>query len=409
MATEDHDFDEVAEAGFPSGDDLLRLRLGADPQPLAPVGMRTVGAAIGPLFAELERLFPSPWARAELERLASWWRPEARFGEAFARQMAAAFGHRAPLLVDAQLPELKRAERPHLARLVERRAALAAELERRETELARRGRTPQVAPQPGASPLFLVRGGERRRIEWRGAAGYALRGAAGSAPVEELLAAIEENPAVVSPGALARPAIQDAVFGTRLQVMGPGELAYLPQAAAAYAVLGIEAPWTSLRPSAVVVGRKERERLAALGLPLAELLADPEAAARRLGERRDGGFVEPVGAEILGRIDALAEPALAVDPHLERAHRKTRRTVERALGRFAGKVAAAALRRDELTHDRFHRVVSRLTPGGKMQERVVAYAYFSLRYGNEVGESLLNSVDLDPRRLSVVAVEEAEP
>jgi len=407
MATEDHDFDEVAGAGFPAADGLRRLDLGADPQPLAPVGMRTVGAAIGPVLAELEELFPSPWARAALERLAGWWRPEARFGEAFARQMAAAFGSRAPLLVDSQLPELKRAERPHLARLVERRAALAAELERREAELIGRGRTPQVAPQPGASPLFLVRGGERRRIEWRGGSEYALRGAAASAPVEELLAAIEENPAVVSPGALARPAIQDAVFGTLLQVMGPGELAYLPQAAAAYTILGLEAPWTSLRPSAVVVGKKERERLAALELPLAELLADPEDAARRLGERRDGGFVEPARSEILGRIDALGEPARAVDPQLERAHRKTLRTVERALGRFAGKVAAAALRRDELASDRFHRVVSRLAPGGQMQERVVAYAYFVLRCGDEVGESLLNSLDLDPRRLSVVAVEEA--
>ena len=42
---------------------------------------------------------------------------------------------------------------------------------------------------------------------------------------------IDENPGVVSPGVLARPAIQDAVLGTAIQVVGPGELSYMAQAA----------------------------------------------------------------------------------------------------------------------------------------------------------------------------------
>jgi len=369
--------------------------------------LRTIGAGVEPIVAELATLYPQPWARAALERLAGFWRPEARFGEAFARQMAAGFGGRAPLLLDAMLPELKQAERPHLARLVARRADLERAFAARESSLRAHGFAPQVDPQPGASPLFLLRGGARRRIEWRGAENFALRGARGEEPIAALLDAIEENPAVVSPGALARPAIQDAVLGTTLQVMGPGELAYLAQAAAVYVELDVAPPWTAARPSALVLDARARERLEALGVALAELVADPAAAERRLGERRGGGFVAPARAEILALVDALATPSRELDPALARPHAKTRRTVERALDRFAGKAARAAARRDETVRERFAALAETVRPGGALQERVVAAAHFELRYGERFGAALLDGLGLDPRRLALVDPDEA--
>jgi bacillithiol biosynthesis cysteine-adding enzyme BshC len=402
MATEDHDWAEVASATFPGVDGGATLGLGDDPQPLSPVGLRTVGAGVSAIFAALRERYPQPWQRAELERLAAWWRPEARFGEAFARQMTATFGARSPLLLDALLPELKRAEAPHLTRLVERRQEFATELAAREAAIVRRGFALQIAQQPGASPLFLLRGGERRRIEWRGDDRFVLRGGGGAEPVDALLATLADNPAVVSPGALVRPAVQDAVLGSHLQVMGPAELAYLAQGGAAYATLGTAAPWSALRPQAVALTRRDRERLAALGLTLAELMGDPAAVERRLGERVGGDFVAAPAAEVAARLAALAAPATALDPALGRAHAKTARTVERALERFARKVAVIAARRDEATRDRFARLMAVARPGGRPQERVVAAAHFLLRFGPEFGAALLDGLALDPRRLSVI-------
>jgi len=402
MATEDHDWAEVASATFPAADGAHSFALGDDPQPLTPVGMRTLGDGIEPILAALAARYPQPWAAAELARLERWWRPETRFGEAFARQLAATFGERAPLLLDAMLPELKRAEAPHLRRLVERRQSFAAGLGAREEEILRRGFALQIAAQPAASPLFLLRGGERRRIEWRGESSFALRGLAASEPVDDLLATLDDNPAVVSPGALARPAIQDAVLGTHLQVMGPAELAYLAQGVAAYAALGAAPPWTTLRPQALVFGRRDRERLAALDVPLAALLADPRTVERRLGERAGGGFVAAAEAEIAARVAALGPPALALDPALGRSHAKTARTVARALARFAGKAAATAARRDEASRDRFERLLATARPAGRPQERALAAAHFLLRYGGGFGAALLDGLGLDPRRLSVI-------
>ncbi len=402
MATEDHDFAEVATATFPASDGLRRLGLGEDPAPLAPVGLRTVGPQVGVLLAELAALYPAEWFRAWLEKLGTWWRPEARFGEAFARQLAATFGGRAPLLLDAQLPELKQAERPHLVRLVERRAELARAVAEREAAILARGHGLQVAPQPNASPLFLLRAGARRRIEWRGEAGFALRGLDGELPLAELLETLEGNPAAVSPGVLARPAIQDAVLGTTLLLLGPGEMAYLPQAAPAYALLDAARPAVALRPRALVLDPRQAEHLAELGLTLDELLADAALAERRLAERSGGGFVAPVRERILGEVASLAEPAQALDPTLERPLEKTRETIERALEAFASKVAAAAGRRDELVGRRFAQLRDALLPDGAPQERALSAAYFPGRYGERFGAALLDQLDLDPRRLSLI-------
>lgn len=402
MATEDHDYAEVAQATFLAPDGARRFELGDDPAPLAPVGVRSIGAGVESILAELRATFTSAWFGAWLDRLASWWRPDARFGEAFARQLVATLGARSPLVLDALLPELKAAERPHLQRLVEARAELDRAIGAREDEIVARGHALQVTPQPGVSPLFLLRGGERRRIEWRGDGAFALRGAEGEEPVAALVETIADNPAVVSPGVLARPAIQDAVLGTSILLLGPGETAYLPQAAPAYALLGLAAPALALRPQTLVLDSRQREHLADLGLGLEELLGDPTAARRCLGERAGGDFVDPVRASLAERVTELRAPALALDPNLEKPFEKTRESVDRALEAFAAKVAAAAARRDELHSQRLDQLLEAAQPGGTFQERALSAGYFPGRYGEGFGAALVDQLDLDPRRLSVI-------
>jgi bacillithiol biosynthesis cysteine-adding enzyme BshC len=407
MATEDHDWDEVARAAFPSADGLRGHSLGDDPQPLAPVGLRTVGAAVVSILRELVEEQADPAYRSWLGRLMALWRPDARFGEAFARQTTEIFGARAPLLVDALQPALKRAEAPFLRQLVERRHELARQLAEADARIAARGFPLQVHPQPGASPLFLLRHHERRRIEWRGDDRFALRGVPGEEPVEALLATLDDNPAMVSPGVLARAAIQDALFGTTLAVVGPAELAYLAQSAPVHALLGLAAPWVALRPQAVVLDQRARRRQLALAVDLARLLADPEAVERALGERAGGGFVEPVRAEVAARIESMKAAALALDPALERPFAKTRESVAHALESFAAKVAAAAARRDEVVRRRFAQLCEAVRPDGRPQERVVSAAHFPGRFGPGFGAALLDQLGLDPRRLQVIVPDAA--
>ncbi len=403
VATEDHDWAEATQTAVLAPDGPRAFDLGPDPQPLAPLGMRTLGPAVEDVLRGIAAAIPGDFYAEWLGTVARWYRPDARFGEAFCRLMAHLLGPRCPLLLDAMDPALKAAQRPWLRRLVERRRELEEALVRRDAEIESRGYSLQVSPQRGASPLFLLRGGERRRIEWRGEEGFALRGGeAGAETIADLMGIVEENPSVISPGVLARPAVQDAVLGTSLQVLGPGELSYMAQAAATHRLLEVEAPWVTLRPQTLVLEAKQVEKLEELGIPLATLLGDPAGVDRWLAERVGGDLVGPARRRIEEALAALREPALAADANLERPFDKTREQILRALDLFGEKAVAAAARRNEVEGRRAQYLRETCQPFGKPQERVVSSAHFPGKYGREFVERYWEQMDLDGSRLQVI-------
>lgn len=408
VATEDHDWAEASRALLPvKGGQTVDL--GADPQPLAPLSLRRWGAGIDDAAAKAaELLGGGPTLERWQGEVAAHFDGEAAVGEAFCRLFVAMLGDHAPLLLDAALPALKEAEKPFLRRLIEERQALDAAYAAAEKRAEERGYTLQVRPQRGTSPLFLVRGGERRRIEFPGPETWALRGVAGSeAPIAELLRIADEDPASLSPGVLARPAIQDAVLGTTLQVMGPAELSYLVQACAAYEVLGLAAPATTLRPQALLLEDRQASWLEELGLPLADLLSMPLEAA--LTSRLGGNLVEAARREVTALLDGLRQPLLDLDGSLEAPWRKSREQIDRTLEQLEGKATAAAARRHEVQLRRLEQVKQALLPGDQLQERVVAAGYFYARFGAALAAALYQNLDLGARRLSVIRISAAGP
>ncbi len=404
IATEDHDWAEVSSAVVPTPEGLRTIDLGPDPEPLAPAGMRALGPMVAEVLRELAAAVPGERYGEWLAQLGRWYRPDARFGEAFARLMAALLGARCPLLLDAMHPALKTAQRPWLRRVIEQRAAIEEALARQDALVESRGHVLQVHPQRGASPLFLLSRGERRRIEWRGASEWGLRGRDDSGgTVDDLLRIVDENPGVVSPGVLARGAIQDAVIGTFLQILGPGELSYMAQVAAVYPVLEVEAPWVALRPQTLVLEGHQIEKLEELGIGLADLLGDQQRLDRALTRGGDGDFVAPVRARVEAALDELRGPALAADPNLERPYEKTREQIFRALDTFGEKAIAAAARRNEVVARRVDQLRETCLPLGRLQERVIAAAHFQGKYGERFAESYWEQMELDPGFLQVIS------
>jgi bacillithiol synthase len=403
VATEDHDYAEVASAAFLTGEGPRSFSLGEDAEPLVPVGMRSLGPEVAQVLEELRRAFPGELHAEWFDTLGRWYRPDARFGEAFCRLLGHLLGPRCPLLLDAMHPALKTAERPYLRRLVEKRHEIEAATRAREEEIERRGYPLQVSPQPGASPLFLFHRGKRRRIEWQGEDGYRLRGKEDDGgSVADLLRTIDENPGVVSPGVLARPAIQDAVLGTCLQVLGPGEVSYMAQVAPVYPRLDVPPPTISLRPQTLILEPKQIERLAESGLSLGDLLGDRQGFERARAARNGGDFVAPVRGQVEAALGSLREPALQIDPNLERPLEKTREQILRALDLFADKAVSAAARRDEVESRRIEQLRDAGLPFGKLQERAISIAYFGDRLGPRLAASYWEQLELDPVHLQVV-------
>jgi bacillithiol biosynthesis cysteine-adding enzyme BshC len=403
VATEDHDFLEVAQAAFAGPEGLVRVGLGEDTAPLLPVGMRTLGPAVSEALVRLGETVPGERFGAWLERLAVWYRPEARFGEAFSRLLADLLGERGPLLADAMLPAVKAAEQPVLARMVARRHELEEAFAARDEQIRGAGFDLQVAPQRGASPLFVVRGETRRRVEWRGAQRFGLRGDDRfEESVSWLEGTIAENPAAVSAGVMGRVAVQDAIFGTSLLVLGPGEASYIPQVAPAYDVLDIPAPAVLVRPQALVLPSHQIDKLSSFDLTLTELLSDDFDVDAFLAGGESTDLVAPTERTILAELDALKDRALAVDKNLEQPWAKTRQQVEKALGAFASRLTAAAARRDEVARARLEDLLAACLPEGRPQERVISTAHFPGKYGSALVEAFFDQLQLDPTRLQVI-------
>ena len=395
VATEDHDWAEMSRASLLQRGETLDLQLGEDPSPLLPVGMRTFGAALDDELGRASEQLNGEDGGIELAK--RWYRPDARFGEAFCRYMVHLLGERAPLMLDSMLPEVKQLQRPWLMRLVEQRQQVLDVLTAREAHIEERGYPLQVKPQADASPLFLLRGHERRRIQWS-QDGWYLRGLEDDVrPIEDLVTILEENPSVVSPGVLARPAIQDALLGTTLQIMGPAEMSYMAQVSSVYPILGIDPPATVLRPQVMVLESRQADYLEELGVRLDELL--DESIDALLTAKTDGDVVAPHRADIETILDALREPVLQLDGSLERPLKKTRDQILRHLDQLQGKVAAAVGRRHDVWRRRLEQAHGQLLPGGHLQERTLAVAHFVNRFGKGMATLLLDELQLDPRVL----------
>lgn len=404
VATEDHDFAEVAKATIFASGGVRTFDLGDDPEPLVPVGMRTLGPELERIYREMAEATHGDRYDDWLDVLGRWYRPDARFGEAFCRLMIHFLGDRTPLLLDSMLPEVKEAQAATLRRLVEERQPLEAAYAAKDEEIEARGYEHQVHPQRGVSPLFLLHQGQRRRVEWPGdGERYGLRGLDdGSGEIGELLERIDDNPSTVSAGVLARPAVQDALLGTFLQVLGPGEVSYMAQAAPTYKTLGLPAPWIALRPQALILESHLEDKLAQTGLDLADLLGSAERLETILADRSGSDPVAPAKQRVLEILEDLKGPILELDPNLERPWEKTRDQIVKGLDTLSGKATSARARQDEIRANRVDQLRETVLPEGRLQERVISSSHYPGKYRQGFAESFFRQLALDPRTLQVI-------
>ncbi len=98
LASEDHDFAEVAQVNLPAPDGLRTVTLGAAPEVPVPVGGIKLGASAGAALVELEALLGPSETTALLCEV---YRPEATLAGAFGSLMARLFARWGLVVMDA--------------------------------------------------------------------------------------------------------------------------------------------------------------------------------------------------------------------------------------------------------------------------------------------------------------------
>lgn len=374
LATEDHDFDEVAALNvpvstLPAGKEVNRQ---LDLVCMRAVRTTDVRRIVGPqqvpetLIAQLLALFDIPRP--------PWLREGITFRDSFAELIASIFGSEI-VLVDALLPELRRAGAPLFKQIHARQDEIQQALARRADELEGAGYKEQVIPRDGNeyTLLFDLDDNGHRRPSTR-----------------------NQTPEQTSTSALTRPLLQDFVLQPDVFVGGPAEVAYYAQIAPIHDLLNVTIPEIALRGHALVAPRRVTRALERYGIDPGEIFRAPDAI---LGGHEPEGVArilaikEEAKRDLFARIEQIGELALPADHSLASSIHKSIGHLEFHFDKLAERAIKGLVRKDKERYAATRELVALLYPDQQVQERVVSWFAWWCVYGNTLVERLVEEIE----------------
>ncbi len=361
LATEDHDFDEAATISIPVANrqlDLAHFAVSRGIESKQMVGPQPVPE---PLIDELLALLDIPRP--------TWLREGITFRDSFAELIAATFDQ--PIvLVDALLPELRRAGAPLFNQIAMRADEVQSALAARSSALARAGYLPQVVPRDG-DPYTLF-----FRIDEHGN--------------RELLAPPFDigDPTTISTSALTRPLLQDFVFRPAVFVGGPSEVAYYAQIAPLHELLGVPMPRVALRGHALVAPKRVTRAFKRYALEPREVFTSADAI---LAEREPEGVArvralsEEAKRDLIARIEQIGDIALPAEHALARAIK-------------------GLARKDRERLIAVRELVATLYPDRHVQDRVVGWIHYFWQYDKMLIERMVDEIEPDAAVCRIIAI-----
>jgi len=410
MATEDHDFPEVAQAEFIGRDcKLASVAVSADlHQEGQPVGRVVVDNSIDSVIKQLLELLPSSEFTPDLEAmLRAAWHSGRSYGEAFARLMTSLVGSYGLVLLDPLDPRLKALAAPLYARAALQAREIAGAIEVRSRKLIEAGYHAQVTASENSFPLFLHDDTGARHALTRDAEGkYRTKQTDRSYTAEELSSLALAQPEKFSPNVTLRAVVQDYLLPTIAYYGGAAEIAYFAQTGEVYRLL--ERPTTPILPrsSITMIERHTGRVLERYGLGLADLFAGPETVIKRVVEEHLGAETARSFAKtessVNSELDVLREQLRSVDPTLAAALETGRRKINHQLDGLRTRFHRAQMARDEAAQRQLQRAFDQLYPNKALQERHINITSLLARHGRYVIEWIYNAINIGSNEHQIV-------
>ncbi|HXV86977.1 MAG TPA: bacillithiol biosynthesis cysteine-adding enzyme BshC [Gemmatimonadales bacterium] len=388
VAGDDHDFAEGNHCYILNqGNDVERLSLrDRDPTAaLVPLYREPVGAEIDRVLEQLASATPSTEFRADaLNWLARHYRAEHDLSTAFAQALGELLGSYGVVVFQPAHRAAKTAMAPWLLAALERATELDLALADRAHHLKESGRPVPIAVGEGVSAVMVEGALGRDRLVMNGA-GFVTRRSGEPWSLRDLAALAKEQPERLSPNVLARPAMEAALLPTIAYVGGPGELAYLPQAAPVYRLLGVRpqvpvARWSGLaiEPRIAKVLEKYHLEPQHLNQPEGQLEAAlvqsdiPPAASQAIATLR---------RTVEDEYERLGHAAAEVDPTLRKPVQSAKNQALASLTDVQKRLVSHLKQQNDVLVSQLAKARHNLFPLGQPQERMLTVAPFLVRYG----------------------------
>jgi bacillithiol biosynthesis cysteine-adding enzyme BshC len=402
VATEDHDFPEVAKAEFIGRDCLLHdvdvpADLHRDGQP---VGRVVIDDSVTGVVDRLLEWLPTSEFTPDLEALLrDAWRPGRGYGEAFARMMTALLGQHGLVLLDPLDQRIKAQAAPLYAKAALRAHEIATAIEARSRRLEEAGYHAQVTPSENSFPLFIHdKVGARHAMVRTEDGKYTTKDLGPAYTAEELSQMALAHPEKFSPNVTLRAVVQDYLLPTIAYYGGAAEIAYFAQTAEVYRLL--DRPITPILPrsSLTVVERHTGRLLEKYGLRLEDLFGGLENLLARVVEEHLGAATADTFKDteqaVNRRLDDLREQLRGIDPTLADALETGRRKINYQLDGLRTRFHRAQMSRDEAAHRQLQRAFEQLFPHKELQERHINITSLVARHGRYVVEWIYNSINI---------------
>lgn len=402
MATEDHDFAEVATAEFIGCDCRLasvqvQTKMHAEG---APVGSVTLDDSIEETIERLIDVLPTTEFIPEIEALLrETWAAGRGYGEAFARMMTHLTGRYGLILLDPLDAKLKELAAPLYSEAARRAPEIAAALVSRSRELEEAGYHAQVATSENTFPLFLHReDGTRHAITRTPGGRYKVKDAREEYTIEELSERAAKEPQRFSPNVTLRAVVQDYLLPTVAYFGGAAEIAYFAQTAEVYRLLDRPATPILPRASMTIVERRTWRTLERYGLGLSDLFEGLDEVLARVVEEHLGSETAQTfnhTEESINReLDALQEQLRGVDTTLAEALETGRRKINYQLEGLRTRFHRAQMGRDRAAHRQLERAFAALYPHRTLQERHINITSLLARHGSYITNWIYDAINL---------------
>ena len=414
IATEDHDFPEVAQAEIINRDCALSnvtvpAEVHTDGLPVGRVTLdETIEASIQTLFAAL----PKTEFSDDLERLVrAAYQPGRRFGDAFGRMMTALIGQNGLILLDPLDAQLKQVAAPLYAAAARHGHEIAIAIVNRSRALEASGYHAQVAPSENSFPLFWHDDNDARHALTRNENGKYQAKSTSQKPdpkggpdddreftADELAEWALREPGRFSPNVTLRAVVQDFLLPTVGYYGGSAEIAYFAQTAEVYRIL--DRPVTPIlhRASLTLVERHTWRSLERYGIGLVDFFGGLDHVRARvvkeyLGKETSEAF-DHTTRSFNHELDDLQEQLRRVDPTLADALEKGRRKINYQIDGLRTRFNRAQVGRDEAVHRQIERAFDLLYPGKVLQERHINITSLVARHGRYVVDWIYDAIDL---------------
>jgi bacillithiol biosynthesis cysteine-adding enzyme BshC len=410
IASEDHDFAEVALAEFIGRDcQLKRVDVSTDLHREAqPVGHVVLDYSIKCVMDQLSEALPNSEFSADLKSLIEKaWQPGRGFAESFATMMTSLLGRYGLIFLDPTDSELKKLAAPLYAAAAEHAPEIGTALEQRSRELETDGYHAQVLATANSFPLFLHDETGARHALTRGENGkYRTKETSTEYTAAELATMARETPERFSPNVTLRAVVQDHLLPTIAYYGGAAEIAYFAQTAEVYRVLDRPATPILPRSSLTMIERHTGRVLERYGLTLADFFEGLDAVIKRVVEEHLGTATTKRFADteesVNRELDRLRDELKTVDPTLASALDHGRKKIQYQLDGLRTRFVRAQMSRDDAAHRQLQRAADQLYPNKDLQERHINVTSLLSRHGTYVIEWIFNAINLGSNEHQIV-------